>query len=86
MFLFCLYYLLCVLVISPSLGTFYIPPPSDPGPTAAAVALTVRAPQAPRRAAPGPTAPLGGRHRAPRCGPIYSLSGVHSAQYLAQGG
>ena len=27
-----------------------------PGPTAAAVALTVRAPQAPRRAAPGPTA------------------------------
>ena len=27
-----------------------------PGPTAAAVALTVRAPQAPRRAVPGPTA------------------------------
>ena len=31
-------------------------PRTAPGPTAAAVALTVRAPQAPRRAAPGPTA------------------------------
>ena len=53
-------------------------PPASPGPTAAVVvALTVRAPQAPRRAAPGPTAaavaprradpwPLGRRPWAPR--------------------
>ena len=30
------------------------PPSNPPGPTAAAVALTVRAPQAPWRVAPGP--------------------------------
>ena len=41
------------------------PPPSPPlGPTAAAVALTVRAPQAPRRVAPGPTAPAAVLHAA----------------------
>ena len=47
--------IICRGQLSPALPPLAVPSPSGPT-AAAAAALTVRAPRAPRRAAPGPTA------------------------------